>query len=198
MWCTNRLLRHTNSDFYGIRTPPFMPYEPFLLGVGVAFNLLMFCFVVGVGEVGAPSDFLKQSIQHNVQLRLSGEATGKGVFPDTFRWKRFGNPWSSSHLTFWEPPDVGLAEGPPHPPLQLEHPSLKPNPFPPPPSPFLFPRPPLALFCNAPGRGGPVWCGGGVLGCRGGGWRGGPSSGSWGQTHIWGHSNFLAKDLTCA
>ena len=26
--------------FYGIRTPPFMPYEPFLLGVGVVFNLL--------------------------------------------------------------------------------------------------------------------------------------------------------------
>ena len=38
MWCTNRLLWHTNSDFYGIRTPPFMPYEPFLLGVGVVFN----------------------------------------------------------------------------------------------------------------------------------------------------------------
>ena len=27
---------------YGIRTPPFMPYEPFLLGVGVAFNLLSY------------------------------------------------------------------------------------------------------------------------------------------------------------
>ena len=26
---------------YGIRTPPFMPYEPFLLGVGVVFNLLI-------------------------------------------------------------------------------------------------------------------------------------------------------------
>ena len=26
--------------FYGIRTPLFMPYEPFLLGVGVVFNLL--------------------------------------------------------------------------------------------------------------------------------------------------------------
>ena len=25
---------------YGIRTPHFMPYEPFLLGVGVVFNLL--------------------------------------------------------------------------------------------------------------------------------------------------------------
>ena len=31
---------------YGIRTPHFMPYEPFLLGVGVVFNLLklpLFC-----------------------------------------------------------------------------------------------------------------------------------------------------------
>ena len=35
MWCTNRLLRRTNSDFYGVRgPPPFMPYEPFLLGWG--------------------------------------------------------------------------------------------------------------------------------------------------------------------
>ena len=37
-----RLLWHTNSDFYGIRTPTFMPYEPFLLGVGAVFNLLNF------------------------------------------------------------------------------------------------------------------------------------------------------------
>ena len=43
MWCTNRLLWRTNSDFYGIRTPPFMAYEPFLLGVGVVFNLLKKC-----------------------------------------------------------------------------------------------------------------------------------------------------------
>ena len=34
MWCTNRLLWHTNSDFYGIRPPTFVPYEPCLLGVG--------------------------------------------------------------------------------------------------------------------------------------------------------------------
>ena len=27
MWCTNRLLWHTNSDFYGIRTPTFTPYD---------------------------------------------------------------------------------------------------------------------------------------------------------------------------
>ena len=40
IWCTNRLLWHTNSDFYGIRTPTFMPYEPLLLGAGVVLNLL--------------------------------------------------------------------------------------------------------------------------------------------------------------
>ena len=40
MWCMNRLLWHTNSDFYGIGTPTFMLYEPFLLGVGVVFNVL--------------------------------------------------------------------------------------------------------------------------------------------------------------
>ena len=27
-------------QFYGLRTSPLMPYEPFLLGVGVVFNLL--------------------------------------------------------------------------------------------------------------------------------------------------------------
>ena len=34
IWCTNRLLWHTNSAFYGIRTPTFMPHEPFSLGGG--------------------------------------------------------------------------------------------------------------------------------------------------------------------
>ena len=42
MWCTNRLLWHTNSDFYGIRTLASTPYEPFLLGLGVVFNILIF------------------------------------------------------------------------------------------------------------------------------------------------------------
>ena len=47
VWHTSRL---KSRDFYrnmaygpqkyGIRTPHFMPYEPFLLGVGVVFNLL--------------------------------------------------------------------------------------------------------------------------------------------------------------
>ena len=37
---TNRLVWHTNSDFYGIRTPTIVPYESFLLGVGVVFNII--------------------------------------------------------------------------------------------------------------------------------------------------------------
>ena len=40
MWCTNRLLWHTNSDFYGIRTRLLCHMKPFLLGVGRVFNLL--------------------------------------------------------------------------------------------------------------------------------------------------------------
>ena len=35
-------LWHTNSNFYGVRTPTSMPNEPFLLGAGVVFNLLNF------------------------------------------------------------------------------------------------------------------------------------------------------------
>ena len=56
---------------------------------------------------------------------------------------------------FWEPPDVGPAPTgvwrvPPHAPLQLEDPSLKPKPFPPRPLP-PSPSHPLGSFCNAPG-----------------------------------------------
>ena len=64
-------------------------------------------------------------------------------------------------------------EGPPHPPLQLEDPSLKPKPFPPLPLP--------------PGRPSLVW-GEGPRVQGGRGERGGPSSDTWGQTHIWGYS----------
>ena len=65
-------------------------------------------------------------------------------------------------LLIWEPPDVGLAPTgvwrvPPHPPLQLEDPSLKPKPFPPRPLPSFFPPPPwLFLQCSgSPARGVP-------------------------------------------
>ena len=82
---------------------------------------------------------------------------------------------------------------PPHPPLQLEDPSLKPKPSPPRPLPPSSPHPAwLFLRCSgSPGWGSPVWCGG--RGPRGGG-GGGPSSCTWGQTHIWGHSNI--KDFS--
>ena len=38
-------LWHANSDFYGIRTPTFMPYEPFLLGVGVVFYIYIYIYI---------------------------------------------------------------------------------------------------------------------------------------------------------
>ena len=53
---------------------------------------------------------------------------------------------------------------------------------------LLLPPTRLGSFCNAPGvRDGAAQSGvgGGVLWWGGGG---GPSSGTWGQTHIWGHS----------
>ena len=64
----------------------------------------------------------------------------------------------------WVWPQLVFGRSPPHPPLQLEDPSLKPKPFPPRPLPPSSPHPPwLFLQCSgSPGRGGPVWCGGGV------------------------------------
>ena len=45
----NRLLFwHTNSDFYGVRTPTFIPYEPFLLGVGVVFKILICSILMNI------------------------------------------------------------------------------------------------------------------------------------------------------
>ena len=58
---------------------------------------------------------------------------------------------------------------------------------------FPLPPSPLGSFCKAPGGGGPGWWGGGVPRRKGvkGGW---PPSGTWGQTHIWGHSNLGVSD----
>ena len=103
---------------------------------------------------------------------------------------------------FWEPPDVGLAPtgvwgSPPIPHCNWrtlpssQTPSLPALSFPLPPT-------PLGSFCKAPGRGGPSWWGGGVLGRKG--VEGGrPPSGTWGQTHIWGYSNFpfITIDAHC-
>ena len=71
-----------------------------------------------------------------------------------------------------EPPNVGLAPAPlwrvpPTPSLQLEDPSFKPQPFPSPPSPSLFPPIPLALSATlGKGRARLVW---GSPRARGGG-----------------------------
>ena len=64
---------------------------------------------------------------------------------------------------------TGVWRVPPHPPLQLEGPSLEPKPFPPRPLPPSSPHP-LWLFLQCSGMGRPslVW-GGGVLGCKEGG-----------------------------
>ena len=84
----------------------------------------------------------------------------------------------------WVQPQLPLGQGPP---LQLEDPSLKPEPFP---SPPLPPPPrPLGSFCNAPGEGSQGWRGGGVLGCVGEevppiGTQGQPHIGVSSQTHI--------------
>ena len=90
-----------------------------------------------------------------------------GIFWPNFGQKRSHHVMDASCRN-WEPPDVGLAPTgvwrvpPPHPPLQLEAPSLKPKPFPPRPLPPSSPHPPwLFLQCSgSPGRGGPVCCGG--------------------------------------
>ena len=49
---------NTRTPFDGIRTPPFMPYEPFLLGVGVVYNLLR----ISPGASGA-LDLLNRSLR---------------------------------------------------------------------------------------------------------------------------------------
>ena len=63
--------------------------------------------------------------------------------------------------------------------------------LPSPPSPSLFPPHPLALFAmlRESGTGRPTQSGVGGRGPRvQGGGGGGPSSGAWGRTHIWGYS----------
>ena len=92
----------------------------------------------------------------------------------------------------WVWPQLLFGGSPPHPPLQLEDPSLKPKPFPPRPLPPSSPHP-LALFAMPRDGAAQSGVGGGVLGCRGGR-GGGPSSGTWGQTHIWGRSIFYRNE----
>ena len=93
-----------------------------------------------------------------------------------------------------ESPDVGLAPTgvwrvPPPSPIAIGGPFPQAKTLPSPPSPSLFPPPPLALFAMLRDGAAQSGVGGVVSGFEGGGgWRGGPSSGTWGQTHIWGYS----------
>ena len=66
-------------------------------------------------------------------------------------------------------------EGPPPSPIAIGGPFPQAKALPSPPSPSLFPPPPLALFALLRNREARSGVGGGVLGCRGG-WRGGPSA----------------------
>ena len=85
---------------------------------------------------------------------------------------------------------TGVWRSPPY-PIVTGGPFPQAKPLPSPPSPSLFHPTPLGSFCKAPGRGGPGWWGGGVLGRKGVEGGGGPPSGTcWGQTHIWGYSTF--------
>ena len=94
---------------------------------------------------------------------------------------------------FGEPPDAGLAPSalwtvPASPPIALEDPSLWPQTFHPHPPPSLF------RFLRCAGEGGPGCRGGGVPSTQGGGGEV-PPTGTWDQTHIWGHSTFSTAVL---
>ena len=70
MWFTNRLLWHTNSDFYGIRTPTFTPYEPFILRVGVVSNILTIPHPKGI-TLTLTKTTLSPQRAHGCQHRLT-------------------------------------------------------------------------------------------------------------------------------
>ena len=91
-------------------------------------------------------------------------ANGRGGFGS----QTVGSPemWVWPQLVF---------EGPPPSPIVIGGPFPQAKPLPSPPSPSLFPPPPLALFARLRGGGGLAQADGG----------GGPPSGTWGQTHIW-------------
>ena len=91
------------------------------------------------------------------------------------------NYFESPQMWVWPQLPFG---GHPPPPRQLEDPPLQPSPSLP--TLPLFPHPPSS-FCNAPGWA--TWAG---VGEAAHGGRGGPPSGTWGQTHISGHSITIA------
>ena len=86
MWCTNRLLWHTNSDFYGIRTPTFTPYEPFLMGVGVVFKWLKKGQKSGrtSPNLSAPKSRIAVRLRFSPQTRVSQGTPQRGPFAPIF------------------------------------------------------------------------------------------------------------------
>ena len=73
IWCTNRLLWHTNSNFYGIRTPTVMPYEPFFIGgpEGPAIDKI---------QSRSKMSFLAWKFQSRSKFSISIEDFNPGVF----------------------------------------------------------------------------------------------------------------------
>ena len=75
---------------YGIQTPLFIPYEPFLLGVGVVFNLLRFTqpgfgrIPKGIfpGEMSTAQSSLK-SLESRLEIGLASQRTPEAEFPKT-------------------------------------------------------------------------------------------------------------------
>ena len=124
----------------------------------------------------------KENYQINCEKKFFGTVTGYQSPNNSrrpfCRYRYFFYRPKFSVICFFGAPRCGSGpnwclEGPPHPPLQLEDPSLKPKPFPPRPLPPSSPHP-LGSFCNAPGR----WCGGRGPRVQGGGGGGeGPPAG---------------------
>ena len=96
MWCRNRLLWHTNSGFYGIRTPTFMPDEPFLLGVGVVFNILRNSFEFGLrGVIGKMLQHRKTAPKSHLSPNTAAHVCGDPLSRYTCRGRFPQNPGAS-------------------------------------------------------------------------------------------------------
>ena len=88
MWCTNRLLWRTNSDFYGIQTPRFMAYEQFYWGWG--WSLICWCWARGTNS--------KKSNQRAPNLRAATLQKCESDFFSVFLCQRCREIWRE---IFW-------------------------------------------------------------------------------------------------